>query len=416
MDDIHKNQAQSENNIQHASNNDHLLNKVFFQKYRTIKKLGEGSFGKVYKAEYNKVYYAMKFENKSRSQSLLESEATIMNYLRGPNIPNIESFGTSGDYNILIMQLMDKSLEDLINIHKNFSVKTVSLLAFQMMNILQSIHDKHIIHRDIKPDNFVMGNSENNAHLYIIDFGLAKKFRSSRTLVQYPYIKKKKLTGTARYASIHALEEYEQSRRDDLESVGYVLLYFLRGSLPWQGLKVKTKEARYQKILEKKKETTSEELCKNFPEEFQEYVTYTRNLGYTDDPDYDMLRGLFSSLLCDKMGENFDFIYDWTTQSDLRKRKTESNNNIDGLSTSVYQISEKKSIQKKESESILSVKRKNETTNGNNYVLFKSNNNSNHFMSNNNIDVDIGDKNGNNVFIYKIKENDNKVESKCCLM
>ena len=415
MDDIHKNQAQSENNIQHASNNDHLLNKVFFQKYRTIKKLGEGSFGKVYKAEYNKVYYAMKFENKSRSQSLLESEATIMNYLRGPNIPNIESFGTSGDYNILIMQLMDKSLEDLINIHKNFSVKTVCLLAFQMMNILQSIHDKHIIHRDIKPDNFVMGNSENNAHLYIIDFGLAKKFRSSRTLVQYPYIKKKKLTGTARYASIHALEEYEQSRRDDLESVGYVLLYFLRGSLPWQGLKVKTKEARYQKILEKKKETTSEELCKNFPEEFQEYVTYTRNLGYTDDPDYDMLKGLFSSLLCDKMGENFDFIYDWTTQSDLRKRKTESNNNMDGLSTSVYQISEKKSIQKKESESILSVKRKNETTNGNNYILFKSNNNSNHFMSNNNIDLDIEDKNGNNVFIEN-KDNDNKVESKCCLM
>ena len=415
MDDIHKNQAQSENNIQHASNNDHLLNKVFFQKYRTIKKLGEGSFGKVYKAEYNKMYYAMKFENKSRSQSLLESEATIMNYLRGPNIPNIESFGTSGEYNILIMQLMDKSLEDLINIHKNFSVKTVCLLAFQMMNILQSIHDKHIIHRDIKPDNFVMGNGENNAHLYIIDFGLAKKFRSSRTLVQYPYIKKKKLTGTARYASIHALEEYEQSRRDDLESVGYVLLYFLRGSLPWQGLKVKTKEARYQKILEKKKETSSEELCKNFPEEFQEYVTYTRNLGYTDDPDYDMLRGLFNTLLCDKMGENFDFIYDWTTQSDLRKRKSESNNNIDGLSTSVYQISEKKSIQKKESESILSIKRKNETTNGNNYILFKSNNNSNHFMSNNNIDLDIGDKNGNNVLIEN-KDNDNKVESKCCLM
>ena len=221
--------------------------------------------------------------------------------------------------------------------------------------------------------------------------------------------------GTARYASIHALEEFEQSRRDDLESVGYVLLYFLRGSLPWQGLKVKTKEARYQKILEKKKETSSEELCKNFPEEFQEYVTYTRNLGYTDDPDYDMLRGLFNTLLCDKMGENFDFIYDWTTQSDLRKRKSESNNNIDGLSTSVYQISEKKSIQKKESESILSIKRKNETTNGNNYILFKSNNNSNHFMSNNNIDLDIGDKNGNNVLIEN-KDNDNKVESKCCSM
>ena len=105
-----KTKEQKEKDSQHISNNDHLLNKIFFQKYRTIKKLGEGSFGKVYKAEYNKIYYAMKFENKTRNPSLLESEATIMNYLRGPNIPNIESFGTSGEYNILIMKLMDKSL------------------------------------------------------------------------------------------------------------------------------------------------------------------------------------------------------------------------------------------------------------------------------------------------------------------
>ena len=420
MDELKNNQAQSENNIQHKHNNDHLLNKLFFQKYRTIKKLGEGSFGKVYKAEYNKVYYAMKFENKNRSQNLLETEATIMNYLRGPNIPNIESFGTNGDYNILIMQLMDKSLEDLINIYKKFSVKTVCLLAYQIMNILQFIHDKHIIHRDIKPDNFVMGYSENNAHLYIIDFGLAKKFRSSRTLVQYPYIKKKKLTGTARYASIHALEEYEQSRRDDLESVGYVLLYFLRGSLPWQGLKVKTKEARYQKILEKKKEITCEELCKTFPNEFQIYLTYSRNLGYTDDPDYDMLRNLFVNLLCDEKGENFDYIYDWTTQSDLRKRKNENNRNninnnntIDGLSTSICQISEKKSVNKKESESILSIKRKNEiATNGNNYILYKSIN-SNQFINNNN---EKDNKNENNNIFLESKDNDNKVASKCCSM
>ena len=412
-----KTKEQKEKDSQQTSNNDHLLNKIFFQKYRTIKKLGEGSFGKVYKAEYNKIYYAMKFENKTRNPSLLESEATIMNYLRGPNIPNIESFVTSGEYNILIMQLMDKSLEDLINIHKNFSIKTVCLLAYQIINILQFIHDKHIIHRDIKPDNFVMGYSENNAHLYIIDFGLAKKFRSSRTLVQYPYIKKKKLTGTARYASIHALEEYEQSRRDDLESVGYVLLYFLRGRLPWQGLKVKTKEARYQKILEKKKEISSEELCKNFPNEFQEYVTYSRNLGYTEEPDYDMLRNLFVYLLCDEMGENLDYIYDWTTQNDLRKRKAESNNNnnnIDGLSTSVYQISEKKSIHKKESESIFSVKRKNKiTSNGNNYISYKSNNTNHLIICNNNYENN--NKNRNHVFIES-KDNDNKAASKCCLM
>ena len=185
--------SKSDNNLQNLNKNQvSLLYKLFFSKFRTIKKLGEGSFGKVYKAEYNGEYYAMKFENRTRGQSLLESEATIMNYLKGPNIPSIIKYHDSyNDYNILIMQLLDKSLEDLINIKKKFSIKTTCMLGFQMMNVLQYIHDRHIIHRDIKPDNFVMGAGENNAHLYLIDFGLAKKYRSSRTLIQYPMIKKR---------------------------------------------------------------------------------------------------------------------------------------------------------------------------------------------------------------------------------
>ena len=158
------------------SNKDPLLNKIFFSKYKTIKKLGEGSFGKVYKASYNNKLFAIKFEKKSSNQSLLESEATIMNYLKCKYIPNIESFGQNNEYNILIMQLMDKSLEDLINIYKTFSIKTTCLLAYQMINILKFIHDNHIIHRDIKPDNFVMGIKEKNQNLYILDFGLAKKY------------------------------------------------------------------------------------------------------------------------------------------------------------------------------------------------------------------------------------------------
>ena len=133
-------------------------------------------------------------------------------------------------------------------------------------------------------------------------------------------LKKKKLTGTARYASIHALEAYEQSRRDDLESVGYVLMYFLRGDLPWQGLKVRSKEDRYKKILEKKKDTSSEELCKNFPQEFLKYVDYTKNLEYEETPDYDMLRQLFLDVVSN-LKEKMDYIYDWTTNSDLQKRK-----------------------------------------------------------------------------------------------
>ena len=173
---------------------DPLLFKKYFSKYRTIKKIGEGSFGKVYKAEYDGEYYAVKFEDRNKGQNLLEAEATIMTYLKGPNIPIIKSFGYSGEYNVLVMQLLGKSLEELFNKLQKFSVKTSAMLIYQMISILQYIHDKHIIHRDIKPDNFVMGLNKKNANLYLLDFGLAKKYRSSRTLVQYPYIKKKKLT------------------------------------------------------------------------------------------------------------------------------------------------------------------------------------------------------------------------------
>ena len=387
-----------------SKNKDPLLHKKYFSKYRTIKKLGEGSFGKVYKAEYNGEYYAIKFEDKTKGQNLLETEATIMSYLKGPNIPSIKSFGYSGEYNILVMQLLGKSLEDLFNKRLKFSIKTTALLGYQMITVLQYIHDRHIIHRDIKPDNFVMGINKDNANLFLLDFGLAKKYRSSKTLEQYPYIKKKKLTGTARYASIHALEEMEQSRRDDLESVGYVLMYFLRGNLPWQGLKIKSKEDRYKKILDKKKQTTSEQLCKDFPDEFREYLEYSRNLEYTEEPKYEILKNKFYDVVI-KMKENFDFIYDWTTENDLKKRKSIAGNTISNgieLKTTTTKDVEIKSKRKlKEDEKIGEV---NNSFNNNinasnnlNQILIKDNENDMLKMEENNIVHD-------------------KVDSRCCIM
>ena len=315
-----KNKYKLRRTLTSSKKKDPLLNDIFFGKFKTVKKLGEGSFGKVYKAEYKGEYYAVKFESRSRAKSLLEQEATIMAYLQGPNIPYIVSSGYSGDYNLLVMQLMDKSLEDILRIRKTFSIKTTCMVGFQLIGVLHFIHDKNIIHRDVKPDNCVMGSAELNENLYLIDFGLAKKYRSSRTLKQYPQTRKKRLTGTARYASIHALEGYEQSRRDDMESVGYIMAYLLRGGLPWQGLKLKSKENKYKNILEKKKEISSQELFKGFPNEFSEILDYTKNLGYEQEPEYQMLRNKLMDL-CKRLNYSFDYVYDWTTDRDLAKRK-----------------------------------------------------------------------------------------------
>ena len=299
---------------------DEIIGQVFFNKYHCIKKIGQGSFGDIYEAYYNNEKYALKFENRKKNYNLLQNEAAIINYLKGPNIPFVKSFGFTAQYNILVMQLLGKSLENLLMERKIFSLKTVCMVGYQMINILEFIHEKHILHRDIKPDNFVMGLDELSNIVYLIDFGLAKKYRSMTTLIQYPMVKKNKLTGTARYASINALKGYEHSRRDDLESVGYILIYFLKGKLPWQGIHTKTKEEKYKKILEKKVEISSNELCDGIPKEFAEFLEYIKNLGYNEKPEYEMLRHLFDNIM-EKNKFNYDYIYDWTTLEEKESRK-----------------------------------------------------------------------------------------------
>ena len=329
---------------------DPMIGRIFFNKYTLIKKLGEGSFGSIYSAKSQHNWYAIKLENKNRSQYLLENEAYIMSYLQGKRIPFIKSFGYSGDYNVLIMELMGKSLEHIFeNLPiKKMSVNCVGKLGLQMVDILEDIHDKHIIHRDIKPDNFVMGKGEKSKYLYILDFGLAKKYRSSTTLKHYPMIKKKNLTGTARYASINALNGLTQSRRDDLEAVGYVLLYFLRGKLPWQGLHMKKKEDRYHKIMEIKIMTKPSELCEGFPKEFEQYVEYTRNLEYEQDPNYSYLKNLFNSILKeDKNSENY---YDWDIGN--KTLNTITTNNTSQKAIFIKDKDKNKDINKKENNNL----------------------------------------------------------------
>lgn len=233
----------------------------------------------------------------------------------------------------MVMELLGPSLEDLFNFcSRKFSLKTVLLLADQMISRIEYIHSKNFIHRDVKPDNFLMGLGKKGNLVYIIDFGLAKKYRDARTHQHIPYRENKNLTGTARYASINTHLGIEQSRRDDLESLGYVLMYFNLGSLPWQGLKAATKRQKYERISEKKMSTPIEVLCKGYPSEFATYLNFCRSLRFDDKPDYSYLRQLFRNLF-HRQGFSYDYVFDWNMLkfvSDLARALNETTWSLGG--------------------------------------------------------------------------------------
>lgn len=212
----------------------------------------------------------------------------------------------------MVMDLLGPSLEDLFNYcGRKFQLKTVLMLADQLLGRLEYVHTKSFIHRDVKPDNFLIGLGKRQSVIHIIDFGLAKKYRDPRSHQHIPYRENKNLTGTARYASINTHIGIEQSRRDDLESLGYVLMYFIRGSLPWQGLKAITKKQKYERIMDRKMSTSTEQLCKGYPTEFRSYFEYCRSLRFEDRPDYAYLKRLFKELFYRK-GFQYDNMFDWT--------------------------------------------------------------------------------------------------------
>ena len=302
-------------------------NPIVFKKYKVKKKLGEGAFGDVYlgQAIENNQYVALKVEPRKIAKPILESEAFLLYSISGLGIPEVKSFGKVKNYTILVEPLLGKSLFDIFaENHKKMPLEDVCLIGKQVIDRIEWVHSKYIVHRDIKPDNFLIGKKDPNV-IYIIDFGLSKKYRSSATNKHIRFGFTGKLTGTVRFASANALRGGEQSRRDDIESIGYMLVYFMKKRLPWQGVTGAKKMERYLKIYKMKKNTTPEELCSGLPPEMTEYMKYAKKLEFEQQPDYKYLRKLFSRMLKRIHNTNDQLVFSWIKLTDLPNLKNPVN-------------------------------------------------------------------------------------------
>ena len=291
--------------------------------------LGSGSFGEIYKGKNIPLNFdlAIKCESSQRKHRQLKYESTVLNYLQGDRypppigIPALYDFLTSENFSFMMMELLGPSLEDLFDIcHNKFSLKTILSLGDQMLSRIEFLHSRNLIHRDIKPDNFLMGLYKNKSIVHICDFGLCKKYKDKNGK-HIPFKDRKSLVGTSRYASIYSHLGYELSRRDDLESLAYSLIYLSRGSLPWMGIKAINKQEKYKKVLQIKLNSSVNILCDKLPKEFIDFVKYIKELPFEHRPDYQYLKTILGNIY-NKHKFNYDNIFDFTDY--LNQKETEN--------------------------------------------------------------------------------------------
>ena len=300
-----------------------LIKKTIFGKYKVLKELGKGAFGKIFQGVniLTNEQVAIKAEDWKVKGEFLEGEAYILYYLRNFGIPEIKSFGTYKKYKILVQNLLGDNLDTLFlnDEEKKLNFKDICMIAIQLIDRLEYIHSKYVIHRDLKPENLLI-DLETGTIIYLIDFGMAKKYRSGKTKKHIKFQITKKFTGTLRYSSVNATRGAELSRRDDLESAGYVLIYLSqRRYLPWIGLTAKNKRDKFYNNYKMKKNMKEEILCQYLPKQFCDYMKYVKKLKFEEDPDYNYLRWLFLNLLISLKCQN-DLKFGWNSDKKDKPR------------------------------------------------------------------------------------------------
>jgi casein kinase 1 len=298
-----------------------LLGKTILKTYVVRRHLGGGTFGDVYLADdiVSQRVVAIKFETGSSTTELL-NEFKMYQILDGMDgIPKMFAFHEYKKGHVLVMDHLGPSLDALFRrCGKLFSLKTVLMIADQIFRIIQWVHQCGVIHRDIKPHNFLVGRGELRNKIYLIDFGISAPYLDPRSHEHKDFTRNNGLIGTAQYVSVNTHLGDQQSRRDDVESIMYMLIRFLKGTLPWNGIKDCDRDARNEKITQVKLHTTPEALCSDLPNEFLVVLDHIRRLSYEMTPNYHWIRGVFQRLFV-KSGFVYDSVFDWDEAAAIHK-------------------------------------------------------------------------------------------------
>ncbi|KAI9680697.1 MAG: hypothetical protein M1817_004137 [Caeruleum heppii] len=290
-------------------------------------RIGRGGYAVVYQALDIETGTEVALKLETMDVCALEREYDNYQALTGQRgIPRVLWYGEDCEYAVMALELLGPSLEDLLNFcGRTLSLKTVLMLTDQLIGRLQQVHSKGLIHQDLKPQNLLMGDGVCGNHVYVVDLGLAWDYRtephSERSLPSLPRGDAPgkgapMIVGTIDFASINALSgvakfAQEMSRRDDMESLGYVLIYLLRGALPWDDCRAATEAECAELVLKMKRETSIEDLCADLPDAFAAYFEHVRALRFLERPNYARLRQSFRKSFA-KEGFEYDNVFDWT--------------------------------------------------------------------------------------------------------
>ncbi|CAD8170774.1 unnamed protein product [Paramecium pentaurelia] len=323
-------------------NNQKLINNTYIIK----KRISSGSFGVVYLGQdiNTRNFVAIKVDKEKKEESSLKREAEILRRLQHlKHIPKLYWSGKEGDSTYLVIQYLGRDLTHYIRTYKKFSLKCVLNIAEQMIIILESLHKHNVIHRDIKPENILVGKEDEENQLFIVDFGISKFYKEQNEL-HISYKEKQPFIGTTRYASSNAHKGLSLSRRDDMESLCYMLIYLIKGQLPWQNIQFTSEDDKINQVGQLKMNIDSNELCQGLPIEFTRYLDYVKGLQFKSEPNYKYCLSLFRKISNEHKYLSRNLIFDW-----IISQKTDR----DGSQASSNHFNSKPSLFKKSKEDLL---------------------------------------------------------------